>query len=405
MSQTTGYETSHPSNYAYVTKVFHWLTALLIIAAIPLGMIANGAPYETGEQLATKAVLFSAHKTVGIMAFFVALLRILWALTQTKPGPLHPDRKGETMLAEIVHWMLYISLVIVPLSGWLHHAATSGFAPIWWPFGQTLPFVPQSEGVSAVFAGLHWIFTKVLALSIFLHIAGALKHHFVDKDDTLRRMWFSSKDMPSVGPNVAAAGPPVIAAGIFALAAGAAVAMGLTAPHGETVEAAALEEVASDWVVQDGEIGITITQFGSQVTGSFADWTSTISFDPAPAEVMGSVETVISIGSLTLGSVTGEAMGPDYFDAEGFPTATFTADIKPDGEAFVADGTLTIKDQTVPVALPFTLDITDNVAVMSGSVTLDRLEFNVGASSQPTEASLGFAVDVVIAVTAELSAD
>ncbi|MEL6572294.1 MAG: cytochrome b/b6 domain-containing protein [Pseudomonadota bacterium] len=396
---------SHPTTYAFVTKVFHWLTALLIIAAIPLGIIANEAPYETGEQLAYKAVLFSAHKTIGIVAFFVAILRILWALTQTKPGPLHPERSAETMLAEVVHWLLYISLVIVPLSGWLHHAATSGFAPIWWPLGQTLPFVPQSEGFSAFFAGLHWIFTKVLALSIFLHIAGALKHHLVDKDDTLRRMWFSSKDMPTVGPHIAKSGPPIVAAGIFAVAAGAAVAMGLTSPHGETVQAAALEEVTSDWVVQEGEIAITINQFGSQVTGSFADWTSTISFDPTPAEVMGSVDTVIAIGSLTLGSVTGEAMGPDYFDAEGFPTATFAADIKPDGDTFVADGTLTIKDQTVPVALPFTLDITDDVAVMAGTVTLDRLAFGVGATSQPTEASLGFAVDVAIGVTAAKAKD
>lgn len=393
---------SHPTTYASVTKVFHWLTALLIFVAIPLGLIANAAPFETDAELASKALLFSMHKTVGIMAFFVALLRILWAMTQTKPGPLHPERTAETMLAEIVHWMLYISLMMVPLTGWIDHAATSGFAPIWWPFGQTLPFVPQSETVAGIFGGLHWIFTKVLALSIFLHIAGALKHHFIDKDDTLRRMWFSAKDMPDVGPHVAKVGPPVVAGGIFAVAAGAAFALGLTDKHGPTVEAAALEEVASDWVVQDGDIAITITQFGSQIGGRFGEWTANISFDPTPAEVMGSVETVVSIGTLTLGSVTNEALGADYFDAATFPTATFTADIKPDGDAFVADGTLTIKDVTLPLALPFTLDLAENSASMAGTVTLNRLDYNIGAS-QPSESNLAFAVDVAVNLTAQKS--
>jgi len=80
-----------PTNaFAPITKVFHWLTALLILIIIPLGVIANGAPFETSEELARKAWLFSLHKTLGVAVFFVALLRILWALTQEKPGPLHP---------------------------------------------------------------------------------------------------------------------------------------------------------------------------------------------------------------------------------------------------------------------------------------------------------------------------
>ena len=58
----------------------------------------------------------------------------------------------------------------------------TGFAPILWPFGQGLPFVPQSETVAQVAGAVHWVFTKVMAAAILLHIAGALKHHFVDRD-------------------------------------------------------------------------------------------------------------------------------------------------------------------------------------------------------------------------------
>ncbi|MEM6824063.1 MAG: cytochrome b/b6 domain-containing protein, partial [Pseudomonadota bacterium] len=80
-------------SYGAIARFFHWSTALLILVAIPLGVIAHGLPYETDAELARKATLFSIHKTVGIAAFFVALARILWALTQRKPAAVHPERR------------------------------------------------------------------------------------------------------------------------------------------------------------------------------------------------------------------------------------------------------------------------------------------------------------------------
>ncbi|MEL6685743.1 MAG: cytochrome b, partial [Pseudomonadota bacterium] len=186
--------TQATTTYGTVTKSFHWLTALLILTVIPLGAIANRLPYETNEQLAFKAQLFSFHKTLGLIVFGVALARIIWALTQTKPAPLHPERKAETMLAELVHWLLYISLVAVPLTGWIHHAATEGFAPVLLPISQELPFVPNDESIAKLFAGLHWVWSKIMVGAILLHIAGALKHQIVDKDATLRRMWFGRSE-------------------------------------------------------------------------------------------------------------------------------------------------------------------------------------------------------------------
>lgn len=390
---------SHPTTYNTVTKSFHWLTALLILLIIPLGVIANGLPFETSDQLATKALVFSAHKTLGVAVFFVALARIVWAVTQTKPGPLHAERKAETLLAEVIHWVLYISLVAVPLTGWIEHAATTGFAPIWWPFGQSLFFVPKSEALSHAFAGLHWMFGKLMVASILLHIAGALKHHVIDKDATLRRMWFGSSDAPNVAPHKRTIAPAVIAVLAFVAAGVGAYSLGYLEKHETRVAATALESVASDWAVQDGDIAITITQFGSGVTGRFADWTADIAFDPAPADVMGRVTTTIAIGSLTLGSVTSDAMKADYFDVETHPTAVFKGEIKPDGDSFIADGSVTIKGTSVPVQLPFDLTLDGDTATMTGAVTLNRQDFNVG-ESQTDAASLGFDVDVAITLTA-----
>ena len=116
--------------YGSVTKTFHWLTALLILSLIGLGLFAEDLPYQTDAELARKAWFFSLHKTLGVLAFFVALMRILWAVSQPKPGLLNADKPMESFLAELVHWLLYGSLVIVPLSGWIGHAAASPSAQI-----------------------------------------------------------------------------------------------------------------------------------------------------------------------------------------------------------------------------------------------------------------------------------
>ncbi len=395
--------TNSQTTYGTVTKIFHWLTALLILTVIPLGAIANRLPYETNEQLALKAQLFSFHKTLGVIIFVVALGRILWALTQTKPGGLHPDRKGETMLAELVHWLLYLSLVAVPLTGWIHHAATSGFAPLLLPIGQDLPLVSKDESVSELFASLHWIWSKIMVAAVLLHIAGALKHQIVDKDATLRRMWFGQRETPAVQAHAGSLFAPITAIVIFGLATGAGAAAGLFT-HEEGSSRPELAEVASEWTVTDGTLAITVTQLGSAVQGSFGDWTAAISFDPDGTGVLGDVTTTVAITSLTLGSVTNQAMGADFFNAETFPTATFQADITAAETDYVADGTLTIKDNTVPVALPFTLDIADDTATMTGQLALDRRDFGIGQSMND-ETNLGFLVMVDINLTATRGAE
>lgn len=386
------------TSYGTITKTFHWLTALLILTVIPLGAIAYRLPYETNEQLAFKAQLFSFHKTLGIIIFIVALGRILWALGQPKPGTLHPDRKAETALAELVHWLLYISLVAVPLTGWIHHAATEGFAPHFLPISQDLPFVPNDEGIAKLFGGLHWLWSKIMVGAILLHIAGALKHHIIDKDATLRRMWFGSSDAPAMGQHKGTKVAPLAAIAIYILATGAGAAAGIYTSERE-IEQVDLAEVSSEWTVNQGQLSITITQFGTQVTGNFGEWTSAIRFDENAADILGDVETTIAIGSLSLGTVTNDALGTDFFHAEAFPTATFKADIMRQDDAYVADGTLTIKDITLPLSLPFTLALDGDTATMEGQLQMDRRDFQIG-QSMSDESNLAFTVIVDIALTA-----
>jgi cytochrome b561/polyisoprenoid-binding protein YceI len=390
--------TNSSIRYGAIAKTFHWLTALLILSLIPIGWYAERLPFVTDAELARKAWLFSLHKTLGVTVFFVAAVRIIWAIIQPKPKLLNADHKFESFAAETVHWALYGALVIVPLSGWISHAAAAGYAPIWWPFGQGLPLVSKSTTVEHVFGAVHWISGKVLIAALFLHIAGALKHHVIDRDATLRRMLPGTPTLGPLPPQQHSNAPIAVALVIWASVLVAGTVMG--ASNTEKVDAPELAEVASDWIVQDGQIEITIVQFGSEVSGQFSDWTAAITFDETSTDVaMGNVTTTIAIPSLTLGSVTEQAMGADFFDAENYPTAVFMADIKRGVDGYDAVGTLTIRDQTMPLILPFSLTIREDTAEMLGHISLDRRDFAVGDNMTDT-GSLAFEVDVTIKLTA-----
>lgn len=401
--------TNTAASYGAITKLFHWLTALLIFTAFPLGLIASDLAHQISDAstdvsqstVDRAALLFSLHKTIGVTIFLVALARILWAFGQRKPGLLNGDNTLEAWAAETVHWLLYGSLLAVPLTGWVHHAATTGFAPIWWPFGQTLPFVPRNQMVSEVAAALHYILQWVLLGAITLHIAGAMKHHFVDGDATLRRMLPGRLDgMPSDRqPNHVL--PFLTALAIWAAALGGGAMLGWFAPPEQTLRSTRLQAVESDWKVQSGTLTIEVMQMGSTVTGQFNEWTADITYAESPDSNgrHGDVTVTIAVPSLELGSVTDQAMGADFLAAESHPTATFTGDIFSGEKKHVARGSLTIKDRSIPLDLPFTLDIKDQMATAEGSVTVDRRDFGIGMDTKDPS-TLGFSVTVNFKVKA-----
>lgn len=386
--------TNTANSYGSVARVFHWLTALIILSAIGLGLLAKRGSFDgiDGQVLS-----YSLHKTLGIAALIVASLRILWALSQKHPAPVHPDRRAETFAAELAHWLLYVSMIIVPLAGWAEHAATEGFAPILWPFGQSLPFIPKSGHLAETLAAVHSTFAWVLIATIAAHVAGALKHLLIDRDGVLARMTKghpAGAPVPAPGSVAAHLAPAALAVAIFA--AGGAYAL---ATRPETPAATpALETVASQWTVTEGTLTFGIRQLGSPVQGSFSDWTAAINFDEKTGT--GDVTVTINLGSVSIGTVTDQAKGAAFFDVANHPTATFTARIRPEGDAFLAEGQLEMKGATVPLTLPFTLTITDGVAQMAGKVTMDRRDWAIG-QGYDDEGSVAFPVELAVALTAK----
>lgn len=392
--------TNTPTSYGTVTKLFHWLIALFILGVLVTGTLAHNLGTTSAQSLDWKIRLYSMHKTMGLAIFFTALARIAWALSQPKPGMIGQETGLLAFLAELVHWVLYVALVLVPLTGWMTHAATEGFAPIKWPFGQELPFVPNDPELAERFATLHHFFKLVMVGAVLLHIAGALKHHIIDRDATLRRMWFGRPALPQVPRHTAGVLAPAVAASVFALVG---IGAGLQ-PVGTTQTGAALEQVTSQWQVQEGTVEITVEQMGTQITGAFADWTAAITFDDnTPETTKGSADVTISVGSLSLGSVTAEALAADFLSAEAFPTAHVTGDLVATEAAYELRGTITIKGTEMPLSLPFTLEIDGDTATAQGSTTLLRRDFNVG-ESMPDGGTVGLEVLVSLSLTATRAA-
>lgn len=379
-------------SYGWVARLFHWSVAVLILAAIGLGLYAASLPLGGEAELQAIFAAFSFHKTVGIAVLVLAVLRILWTLTQEKPRPLHPDRRVETFVAEMVHWALWIGMVIMPLTGWLLHSSAPGkFARILWPFGQRLPFVPQDAALSERFAHFHEFGWWVLAGLIVLHVAGALKHALIDRDATLSRMAGRADRVPE--PPVAPA-PALfhVAAAVGALLIWGATVIYTQLPASEGGGAPVAAEPASGWTVQQGSLGIEAIQGDSPIQGQFATWQAAISYDPETRA--GNVAVDIDIASLTLGAVGDAAKGADFLNAKAFPKARFEAEILPpadEGALPLARGSLTIAGKTVPAELPFDLMIEGETARAKGEMTVDRRDFGIGAN-YADESTVGFPV-------------
>ena len=386
------------SAYGWVARFFHWTVAVLILSAIGLGLYAESLTETPTPDLATVFAAFSWHKTLGVTVLVLVALRLIWTAMQTHPRPLHPQRRLETLLAGIVHWGLWIGMVVVPLSGWLRHSSAPGeFARILWPLAQRLPGVPVDAALSERFAAFHGAGWGVLAGLVVLHVVGALKHALIDRDGTLSRM----AGNPDRAPEPPPARPGLLSHVVPALAAlaiwGATAVVSGPQADADGAAPVATAPAASGWAVEQGQLAIEVAQGGNPISGQFGSWNAAIDYDPGVQA--GHVTVTIDIASLTLGSVSDNAKGPEFLNAAAHPTASFDAEILAEGAGHVARGTLTIAGKAVPAELPFALKIDGDTATAKGRMQLDRRDFGVGAG-YADESTVGFAVGISFDLTA-----
>lgn len=168
--------------YSGTAITLHWLLALALFGLLGMGWYMTGLPMSP-----MRLKLYNWHKWAGVTVLALSFLRLAWRLTHRPPAE-PPMPAWQAAVAQAAHVALYILFFAVPLAGWAYSSA-AGFPVVW--FG-VLPLpdlvAPDREWAEAI-KPLHRILAYTMAGIVLVHVAGALKHQFFDRDGLLRRMW------------------------------------------------------------------------------------------------------------------------------------------------------------------------------------------------------------------------
>jgi len=175
-----------PRIFGLISVFFHWITALLVIALFFVGQVMEDMPRgpEKGE-------LMNLHQSFGMILLGLVFLRLLWRISQGFPEPANTSATSMNKVARIWHWSLLFLIIAVPVFGYL--ASESGFRGV--PFFDFFIFPDILESnfeLRQQFGDIHAGLVKILLPLVVIHILAAFKHHFWNRDITLKRMLFLS---------------------------------------------------------------------------------------------------------------------------------------------------------------------------------------------------------------------
>lgn len=169
--------------YGHFSVLLHWLMALAIYAMFALGLWMVGLGYYDSWYHNAPEI----HKSVGVILFMLLIMRLIWRILSPPPAALESYTPLICYSAIAMHWLLYSLLLAILISGYLISTADGQPISVFGLF--TLPALISGAGEQADLAGeIHlWLAWGVVVLSV-LHGLAALKHHFIDRDITLKRM-------------------------------------------------------------------------------------------------------------------------------------------------------------------------------------------------------------------------
>jgi cytochrome b561 len=183
---------NHVARYTRVAMVLHWLIALLMIANIALGLSFARVSDDMVRPL------IDLHKSIGITVLGLAILRLLWRATHRPPPLPTTYPRWEQTAAHWAHWALYALIFALPLTGWLHDSAWGDAAThpvflygvIYWPriWFVMGPTSPMQDHLHDALGTVHIWFGYALYVVLALHVLGALKHQFWDREPEIQRM-------------------------------------------------------------------------------------------------------------------------------------------------------------------------------------------------------------------------
>ena len=172
------------SHYGWVSIGLHWLIAVTIIALYALGSYIVELSYYDPAYKTLPAI----HKGVGVLLFGLIIARILWSTINSKPAPVGEVPTLQRRIAILVHQLLYLLMLIIPITGYLISTADGRPIDVFGLFA--VPAIDFGLNQQEELAGtLHLWSANTMAGLVALHALAALKHHFINRDQTLVRMF------------------------------------------------------------------------------------------------------------------------------------------------------------------------------------------------------------------------
>ena len=169
-------------HYGAVSIAAHWLTALVVLAMLWLGLTFDDMP--DGPDKDARVAL---HVSGGLIVLALAAARLAWRRVSPKPAPLPTTPRWQARAADLVHRLLVLGLFVMPLSGIARRLGDGDAVAV---FGLTLVPAPAqgADLLEGAAGAIHAVTANILMILILVHLAAALKHHVFDRDRTLKRM-------------------------------------------------------------------------------------------------------------------------------------------------------------------------------------------------------------------------
>lgn len=185
---------SDATHWGTVAKTLHWIIALLVI-----GMLVGGLTMTGMKPSMDKLQVYAIHKSLGVTVLALMLIRFAWRGVDPRPQDVAGMSPTVAFMARSVHRLLYVALIAMPISGWVYNSA-SNFPLVWFKLVPLPALVAPDPAIKAIALGVHETLAWLIILLLAAHVAGALKHHFIDRDDTLRRMLPFAKTRAASNP-------------------------------------------------------------------------------------------------------------------------------------------------------------------------------------------------------------
>ena len=173
---------ANSNTYTATAKFFHWLMAVAIVGLFAFGFYVSNMPLSP-----QKLQFLSYHKWTGVTIFMLALVRLTWRISHRPPSlPAHMGRV-EQLIAHAGHGVLYVLMLSVPVSGWLMSSA-KGYQTVLFGVFPIPDLLSKDRELGHQLLTVHLGLNLVMAAVVVGHVLAALKHHFKDRDDVLKRM-------------------------------------------------------------------------------------------------------------------------------------------------------------------------------------------------------------------------